>query len=153
MICIPRSSASSLISNITTGIPTLAKHIAIPPPIVPPPIMATFLISRTGVSLGRPLIFAANLSAKKICRMAADSDEVTSSLNSSRSRSRPSSIGRFTAASIQETILSCAICPRARLANCLRALSKNPGSIAAESMVISRIRFNDAPDSTKPLAY
>src|ERR1043165_1349344 len=42
----PRLSASSLFSMIVTGMPTLAKFIAMPPPIVPAPITAARLISR-----------------------------------------------------------------------------------------------------------
>ena len=149
----PRASASSLISTMTTGIPTFAKHMAIPPPIVPPPMMATFLMSRSGVSLGRSLIFAAWRSAKKICRIAADSGDVTNSRNNSRSRSKPSSIGRFTAASMQDTILSGAICPRARKASFFLAASKKPGSIVEGSIVMSRTLFNGAPEVTKSFAY
>ena len=79
---------------------------AIPPPMVPPPSMATDLIGRSAVSFARSFIFAACLSAKKIWRMAADSGELTNSLNNSRSLISPSSIGNSTAACKQETILS-----------------------------------------------
>ena len=42
----PRLSASSLFSMIVTGMPTLAKFIEMPPPMVPAPITAARLISR-----------------------------------------------------------------------------------------------------------
>ena len=45
--------------------PTLAKFIAIPPPIVPAPSTAAFRISFAGVSGGTSGIFAASRSAKK----------------------------------------------------------------------------------------
>ena len=141
----PRSSASSSTSTSTTGMPTPAKHMAMPPPIVPPPIMATFLMSLVAVSFGRSLILAARRSAKNMWRIAADSGDVTSSPNNSRSLARPSSIGRLTAASRQETMRSCAICPRARFANRALASSKNPASTVAGSIVMSRTRFRGAP--------
>ena len=44
----PRSSASCLTSTIVTGMPTLAKFIEMPPPIVPAPITPTFLTGIVG---------------------------------------------------------------------------------------------------------
>ena len=89
----PRSSASSLISISVTGMPALAKLIAIPPPIVPPPIMPIERTSRGGVSLSRPSTFAASRSAKNTCRNAADCGSRIDSMKSSRSRFRPSANG------------------------------------------------------------
>ena len=37
---------------MVTGMPALAKFIAMPPPIVPAPITPTFLIAMVGVSSG-----------------------------------------------------------------------------------------------------
>ena len=70
MMPTPLSSASCFISSITTGMPALRKFIAMPPPIVPAPITATFLISRIGVSAGTSGILLAARSAKKAWRSA-----------------------------------------------------------------------------------
>ncbi len=72
MMLLPRARASSLISNKVTGMPAFIKFMAMPPPMVPPPMMAIFFMSRIGVSLPRPLTFAASRSAKKAWRIAAD---------------------------------------------------------------------------------
>src|SRR5216683_272167 len=61
----PRSSASCATSTTVTGIPALAKFMAMPPPMVPAPITAAFLISLAGVSGGTSGILAASRSAKK----------------------------------------------------------------------------------------
>ena len=61
----PRSSASFATSTTVTGIPALAKFIAMPPPMVPAPITAAFLISLAGVSAATSGILAASRSAKK----------------------------------------------------------------------------------------
>ena len=66
----PWSSASCFISSIVTGMPALRKFIAMPPPIVPAPITATFLIARSGVSSGTSGILLAARSAKKAWRSA-----------------------------------------------------------------------------------
>ncbi len=124
-----------------------------PPPMVPPPMIAMLLMSRTGVSFGKPFTFAASRSAKKAWRIAADWGETTNSVKSSRSFAKPSSIGRFTAASIQLTIRSWAICPRALFANFLRAASKNPAGTEAGSIFISRTRFNGALLFISSFAY
>jgi hypothetical protein len=50
----------------------LAKHIVIPPPIVPAPITAAVRMFRIGVSSDTPGIFDAALSAKNACRSAFD---------------------------------------------------------------------------------
>src|SRR5467141_903384 len=67
--------------------PALAKHIAMPPPMVPAPITAARLISRAFVPSGR-VSLAASRSAKKICRCAFASGLTTSSWNMARSRER-----------------------------------------------------------------
>jgi hypothetical protein len=45
--------------------PALAKFMAMPPPMVPAPMMAALLISRCGVSAGTSATLAASRSAKK----------------------------------------------------------------------------------------
>ncbi len=52
-------------STTVTGMPALAKFIAMPPPMVPAPSTAAFLMSFVGVSAGMSGIFAASRSAKK----------------------------------------------------------------------------------------
>ena len=64
-----------------------------PPPIVPAPITPTRLMSRGLVSSGKPSIFAALRSAKKMYCCAADWVPIISSMNSSRSKATPSAIG------------------------------------------------------------
>ena len=61
----PRLSASSLVSISVTGIPALAKDIAMPPPMVPAPMMATRSTLRGLVPSGTPAILEASRSAKK----------------------------------------------------------------------------------------
>ena len=87
-----------------TGMPLLAKFIAIPPPMVPAPIMATLSILRKGVSFSSPSTFAACRSAKKTCLNATDSGERIHSVNSSRSRFMPLSKDISTAACTAEMI-------------------------------------------------
>src|SRR3979409_690634 len=78
--------------------PALAKHMAMPPPIVPAPTTAAFLISRTGVSSGTPGILVVWRSAKNRWRSAFDSVLLTRCAKRSRSSLRPSSKGRVSAA-------------------------------------------------------
>ncbi len=61
----PRANASDDASSIFTGVPASAKHIAMPPPMVPAPITAAVATLRTGVSFARPGIRANSRSAKK----------------------------------------------------------------------------------------
>jgi hypothetical protein len=56
---------SSVVSISVTGIPALAKHIAMPPPMVPPPITAACFTSRALVSAGMSSTLLASRSAKK----------------------------------------------------------------------------------------
>ena len=64
---------------------------AMPPPIVPAPITATFLISRTGVSAGTSAILFVARSATKAWRSAFDSGVSISARKISRSYFMPSS--------------------------------------------------------------
>ena len=109
----PRSSAACSFSYTVTGMPAFAKLIAMPPPIVPKPMMAAVRIGRVGVSSGTSGIFAAARSAKNAWRSAFDSGDCTSSMKSPRSKPRPSSNGFVTAASTASTHFSGAGSPRA----------------------------------------
>ena len=86
--------------------PALAKFIAMPPPIVPAPITAADLISRSGVSGGTSGIFDAARSPKKEWRSARDSGVCTSERNPARSTASPSSKGSDTAAATASMHLS-----------------------------------------------
>jgi hypothetical protein len=70
MMSRPRLSGSCAVSTTVTGMPALAKHIAMPPPMVPAPITAARAISRGLVPAGRSGIFSASRSAKKTWRCA-----------------------------------------------------------------------------------
>ena len=72
--------------------PACTKFMAMPPPIVPAPIMPTFLMSRSFVSAGTSSILAAWRSAKNRWRMAADWVPNISFMNCSRSNWSPSAI-------------------------------------------------------------
>ena len=91
MMPVPLSRASCFISSITTGMPALRKFIAMPPPMVPAPITATFLIGRSGVSAGTSAILLAARSAMKTWRSAFASGVSRRPRKSSRSYFRPSS--------------------------------------------------------------
>ncbi len=105
MVATPRSSAAAFISSSATGIPADRKFIAMPPPIVPAPTIATRPIARTGVASGTPDTRAAARSAKNACRSARDSGVARSSRNSLRSWRSPSSNGMVTAAATASTHL------------------------------------------------
>ncbi len=113
---------------MVTGIPALAKLIAMPPPIVPPPITPTLSTGRWGVSLAKPSIFDACRSAKKMCLIPADWELSIHSANSLRSIAWPSANDNVVAASTAETICPGAICPLARFARTARYSSKIDGS-------------------------
>ena len=72
---------------------------AMPPPIVPAPTTAAFLIGTVGVSLGMPGTLATSRSPKKTCINAFDWSEKRHSWNSSASFLRPSANGKVVAAS------------------------------------------------------
>ena len=93
MMARPLSSASCFISSTLTGMPALAKFIAMPPPMVPAPMTAADRISRVGVSAGTSGILAAARSPKKMWRSARDSGDSISSMNSCHSRLSPWSKG------------------------------------------------------------
>ena len=63
----PRSSASADVSMMVTGTPRSAKHIAMPPPIVPAPTIAALLSGNGFTALSNPSTFPIARSAKKTC--------------------------------------------------------------------------------------
>ncbi len=73
-----------LVSTTVTGMPAAAKHIAMPPPMVPAPITAARFTSRA-LEPAMSGTLAASRSAKKIWRWAFDWSPATSSRNSCRS--------------------------------------------------------------------
>ena len=142
----PLSRKSCFISSSLTGMPALAKFIAMPPPIVPAPTTAPQFISRLTVSFARPGTLATSRSAKKIWRCDADSEDFINSINSASSRAIPSSKGNSKAARIDLIIWKGARKPR-----CLRAipfskLSNTSGPAA--SGVISRIARGPVPSAS-----
>ncbi|MNZ86611.1 hypothetical protein D3C78_1054330 [compost metagenome] len=79
--------------------PTLAKFMAMPPPMVPAPITATFSMLRSGRLASMPGMRPASRSAKNTWRSAVDCAEASACLNSSTSRASPCSSGRLQDAS------------------------------------------------------
>ncbi len=76
---------------MTTGMPALRKFIAMPPPMVPAPMTASFFTARTGVSAGTSGIFVVARSAMKAWRSALHSGVIIRPMKSSRSNFMPSS--------------------------------------------------------------
>src|SRR5882762_7905483 len=140
MLDSPLSSASCFISTTVTGMPALAKHMAMPPPIVPAPTTAALRISRTGVSSGTPGILVVWRSAKNMWRSAFDSVVLTRCAKRSRSNLRPSSKGRVAAASAQATISNGAGKPFHSLAACSRAWAKKAFGSPSTFACMSRMR-------------
>ena len=120
MVASPLSSASCFTSSTRTGMPALAKHMAMPPPMVPAPITAAERIGRAGVSSGTSGTLEAARSAKNTWRRALDSGELINSMNSLRSTCTPSSNVSSDAATAS-THLSGAGYPFATAATLLRA--------------------------------
>src|SRR5438105_6240530 len=120
MVVSPLSSASCFTSSTRTGMPALAKHMAMPPPMVPAPITAAERIGRAGVSSGTSGTLEAARSAKNTWRRALDSGELINSMNSLRSTCTPSSNVSSDAATAS-THLSGAGYPFATAATLLRA--------------------------------
>ncbi len=99
----PFWSGSSFTSSTVTGMPALAKFMAMPPPMVPAPMTAADLMGRVGVPSGTSGILEAARSAKKACRSARDSGVCTSAMKASRSQASPSSKGLVAATSTAST--------------------------------------------------
>jgi|GEM_PF-6272956 len=89
---------------MVTGMPTLAKFIAMPPPMVPAPSTPTLRIGRGATSAGTPGILVAARSAKNRWRSAPDSGEVRHASNSCASSASPWSNGSVAAACTQRTM-------------------------------------------------
>ena len=106
MVAKPESSAACVASLTVTDSPALAHAIAMPPPIVPAPTIATLAIGRAAVCGGSPAILPDARSAKKRWMSAFACSVSTHSKNSARSRSQPSSNGSDAAASIASTALN-----------------------------------------------
>ena len=106
MVAKPESSAACVASLTVTDSPALAHAIAMPPPIVPAPTIATLAIGRAAVCGGSPAILPDARSAKKRWMSAFACSVSTHSKNSARSRSQPSSNGSDAAASIASTAFS-----------------------------------------------
>ncbi len=136
----PRVSAASVVSMTWTGMPALAKHMAMPPPIVPAPMTAARTIGRTGVSSGTSGIFATCRSAKKEWIAPLLCGEGTSSMKICRSRARASSNGVVRVISIASTARCGATCPRARRARSLRIAAMESGLARAAASFSSRLR-------------
>ena len=106
MTASPLSSASCLTSSTVTGMPALAKFMAMPPPMVPAPTTAAVRMGRVGVSSGTSGILEAARSAKKAWRSARDSGVCSSARKAARSQASPSSKGLVVATSTASTHLS-----------------------------------------------
>jgi hypothetical protein len=87
----PRSSASADCSTTVTGMPALAKHMAMPPPMVPAPITTARFTGAGCVPSGMPGTRPASRSPKKMWRSATLCSPATSFWNCSRSTFSPSS--------------------------------------------------------------
>ena len=136
----PFLRASSLVSMIVTGMPTLTKFIEMPPPIVPAPITAARLISRGCVSLPMPGTLLASRSAKKMWRCAFDWSPTTSFRNRSRSFFCASSIGVSSVMRIASIAAAGACSPRVFLA-CCATISSNFAGLARTSSSLSSRSF------------
>ena len=132
----PRVSASREVSTIVTGMPALAKHIAMPPPMVPAPITVARAMSRGLVPAGMPGTLAASRSAKKICLCAFDWSPSLSLENSSRSRLNASSIGISIVARTASITAAGAASPRVRLAD-LATASSNAAGLSRNGLILS----------------
>mmetsp|Transcript_20579 Transcript_20579/g.64289 ORF Transcript_20579/g.64289 Transcript_20579/m.64289 type:complete len:503 (-) Transcript_20579:5-1513(-) len=141
------SSASGDLSTSVTGIPLLAKHIAIPPPIVPAPMTAADSIGRGGAST--PTTFEICRSAKKTCCSARASGPAASCAKSSLSRERPASKeGASAAARTASTMSSGASSPLAAL----RAPSLAAPKKASTPPSTSRGRADTTREGSTPSA-
>src|SRR5438132_582731 len=94
MVASPLSSASCFTSSTRTGMPALAKHMAMPPPIVPAPITAAEWMGRAGneVTLDQ-LIEEAGLGQHRRGHSGAGDDQVERGLQAEHARKplRPAS--------------------------------------------------------------
>ena len=125
----PLSRRSRSASSTVTGMPALAKFMAMPPPMVPAPMTAARRTGRVGVSSGTSAILEAARSAKKAWRSALDSVVPRRARKRSRSTRSPSSNGREAAAASASTHLSGAGYPFDTAATAPRATARNPSAL------------------------
>ena len=114
-------------STTVTGMPAFANVMAMPPPIVPQPMIAARSIGSAGVARGTSGIFVASRSAKKACRCARDWSEARSRSKIRRSAAMPSENGSETAFSTDSTQAYGASKPRARPGHLLAERREDPG--------------------------
>ena len=100
---------------------------AMPPPIVPAPMMPADLISVCGVSLPSPAILPASRSAKKMWRRPRLCGESLACMNSAASASQPSAKGLVVAISARSTIRPGESCPLWVLSRPARAAANSSG--------------------------
>ena len=141
----PRSSPSSSWSTSVTRKPDWAKHIAMPPPMVPAPIMPTCLTGCASVPAAMPSIFPAARSAKNRCLSAADCGSSMQASNARRSAAKPSSKVSVPAASRQSRMRCGAVCPFKRLAMVSRAWESRAVSSSLIVRGMSRVSRLPAP--------
>ena len=137
----PRSRPCRSLSSRDTSRPASRQLSAMPAPMVPAPITAILLISRTSVSFGTSGTRATCRSAKNKCRIDVLWLESRQSRNSSRSLRIPSANDIETAASTHCTILSGAAKPRVRRAIFFRYATKKPSSTSVTLRSLMRGRF------------
>ncbi len=124
MVARPRSSAGWSASFRSTGIPALARTMAMPPPMVPAPTTAADFMGISGVSLGMSGILPTSRSLKKTWMRALDWSEKRHSAKSFCSSWQPSANGNFVAASMASMAATGASRPRCFLATVSRAAEK-----------------------------
>mmetsp|Transcript_36347 Transcript_36347/g.90476 ORF Transcript_36347/g.90476 Transcript_36347/m.90476 type:complete len:366 (-) Transcript_36347:37-1134(-) len=129
----PRASAASPTSTSVTATPALAKHMAIPHPIVPAPTTAARAMSAASPP---PLALDMARSAKKACCSAAACSPAASWRKSAASASLPAAyVGASTAARTASSASSGACSPRAPWRTLAAASEKKasapPGAVGA----------------------
>ena len=118
---------------------------AMPPPMVPPPITTSLPTGSTCVSAGRPGTRCASRSPKKMCRSALDCSPATRLANKSRSFCKPSSKGMVKEARTASTQPFGLSCPRARFNKAPAAASNAAISWPAILSVRLRARVKFRP--------
>ena len=138
-IASPLASASSLRSIIVTSMPACAKHIAMPPPMVPAPTTAALRTGK-GATPCSARILPIMRSAEKTCCIAGACGPLASSMNAAASCSMPcSKLPALMAASTHPTMASGATSPLAAFFTCLRAPAKNAATSVPSGIVTGRL--------------
>ena len=125
---------------------------AMPPPMVPAPMMPTVFTSRGTTESSTPATFAAVRSAKNTWRSAADCGCIMQAMNALRSSRMPSANGLVTAASTRSTICWCANKLRLAFARPARAVAKKSAGREAGSMVRTLTKGSAEPLATTSCA-